>query len=151
MQPEVAKQFEALWESGDSPPDVFAFLQQHHGSDASDILAVLLQDQRHRWQTDQPLKVEDYLAQFPDLADDPDCKLNLAVGEFQARQNGESSPSVDEFASRFADIRDSLRIKLSALASASEVTVAHAEEVASPTERRQADLSVTFLSDATAG
>ena len=151
MQPEVAKQFEALWESSDSPPDVFAFLQQHNGSDASDILAVLLQDQRHRWQTDQPLKVEDYLAHFPDLADDPDCKLNLAVGEFQARQNGETSPDIAEFASRFADISDSLRIKLSALASASDLTVAGAEEVAPPTEQRPANLSVTFLSDSTVG
>ncbi len=90
MQPEVAKQFEALWESSKTPPDVFAFVQQHNGLDASDILAILLQDQRHRWQTDQPLKVEDYLAHFADLADDADCKLNLAAGEFQARQNGES-------------------------------------------------------------
>ncbi len=147
MQPEVAKQFAALWESSDSPPDVFTFLQQHQGSDAADILAVLLQDQRHRWQTDQPLKVEAYLAHFPDLADDPDCQLNLAVGEFQARQNGETSPDIAEFASRFADIRDSLRIKLSALASASDLTVAGAEQVAPQTEIRQSKLSVTFLSD----
>ena len=85
MQPQVARRFDALWESSDSPPDVFAFLDQRNASDASEMIAVLLQDQQHRWQTDQPLKVEDYLAHFPSLVDHPDCKLNLALGEFQAR------------------------------------------------------------------
>ncbi len=66
-------------------------------------------DQQHRWKTDQPLKVEDYLARLPDLAADSDCKVELAVGEFQARQNGNTSPSVEEFLSRFPDISDTLR------------------------------------------
>ncbi len=95
----------------------------------------------------EPLEVEDYLARFPELANDPDCKLSLAVGEFQSRQNGETSPGIAEFASRFADISDSLRSKLSALASVSDVTLACVEEVASATELRQDHLSVTFLSD----
>ncbi|MCH7685359.1 MAG: serine/threonine-protein kinase, partial [Planctomycetes bacterium] len=112
----MAKQFEALWESSNSPPDVFAFLEQHNGSDATDILAILLTDQQHRWQTDSPFKVEDYLNRLPDIASDPDCKLQLAVGEFQARQNGDTSPSIDEFTSRFADISDILCSKLSELA-----------------------------------
>ena len=96
MPQDLAKQFGALWESSDSPPDIFAFLEQHNGSDATDKLAVLLQDQQHRWKTDQPLKVEDYLARLPELASDPDIKLQLAVGEFQARQNGDTSPNIDE-------------------------------------------------------
>ena len=93
MQLEVAKQFEALWESSDSPPDVFAFLQQHDRSEASDILAILLQDQRRRWQTPQPLRVEDYLARFPSLAIDPDfanahaamCRKHLAAYKLPKR------------------------------------------------------------------
>ena len=36
MPTEMAKQFRALWESSNSPPDLFAFLEQHSGSDASD-------------------------------------------------------------------------------------------------------------------
>ncbi len=87
MQTEMGKQFGALWETSDSPPGLLAFLEQHNGSDAADKLAVLLQDQQHRWQTDNPLKVEQYFASLPDLANDPDMKLQLAVGEFQARQD----------------------------------------------------------------
>ncbi len=117
MPHELAKQFEALWESSDSPPDVFAFLEQHNGSDSTGILAILLTDQQHRWQTDSPFKVEDYLARIPNLASDPDIKLQLAVGEFQARQNGDTSLNIDEFTSRFSDLGDALRSKLSELVS----------------------------------
>jgi len=113
----LAKQFEALWESNDSPPDLFAFLEQNNGSDATDKLAILLEDQRHRWKSDKPLKVEEYLARLPELASDQDIKLQLAVGEFQARQNGDTSPNIDEFTSRFSDISEELRSKLSELAS----------------------------------
>lgn len=60
----------------------------HHGSDAPEKLAILLADQQHRWKTDIPLKV-DYLSKLPELANDPGCKLELAVGEFQARQDGD--------------------------------------------------------------
>ena len=117
MPQDLAEQFEALWESGNSPPDLFAFLEQHNGLDATDKLAVLLQDQQHRWKSDKPLKVEDYLARLPELTSNPDCKLQLAVGEFQARQNGGTSPNVDGFTSRFSDISEELRSKLSELAS----------------------------------
>ncbi len=64
----IVQQFNALWESSDSPPDVFAFLEQHNGSANDDVLAVLRTDQNHRWKTDAPFKVEDYLERLPDLA-----------------------------------------------------------------------------------
>ncbi len=42
MAPTLADQFEALWESSDSTPDVFAFLDQHGESDVEEHLIVLL-------------------------------------------------------------------------------------------------------------
>ncbi len=112
MPQPAADQFQALWIADISAPDVFAFLEQHNDLDREAQLAVLRCDQQRRWQTDQPLKVEDYLARLPDLAGDSECKAELAVGEFQARQNGKSSPSLREFLSRFPDISDTLRQKL---------------------------------------
>ncbi len=108
-----ADQFQALWKADESAPDVFAFLEQHNGLDRDAKLAVLQVDQKHRWKTDQPLKVEDYLARLPDFASDSECKLELAVGEFQARQNGATAPTLQEFLARFAEISDTLRQKLS--------------------------------------
>ncbi len=110
-------EFLQLWKAADSSPDVFAFLNDRPDSKASDVLALLVQDQQHRWKTDIPWKVEDYLSKLPELASDPDCKFQLAVGEFQARQDGDTLPSIDEFTSRFSDISEQLRSKLSELAS----------------------------------
>ena len=157
MQPDVANQFETLWESSGDPPDVFAFLRKHNLSDAtgdsgaSEVISVLLQDQKHRWRTSQPLRVEDYLDHLPHLTNESDFKLQLAVGEFLACQNGESSPSINEFASRFDDIGDRLRRRLSAIASESELTVASEKEPALQTEGGFANQSVTFLSESTVG
>jgi eukaryotic-like serine/threonine-protein kinase len=111
MHVALASDFAALWESNASPPDVFAFLRQHAAA-SYETLNVLLYDQQRRWQTEQPLRVEDYLAQLTDLATDPDLKLQLAVGEFQARQNAETMPDIDEFTSRFADLGEALKSKL---------------------------------------
>ncbi|MEM7316856.1 MAG: serine/threonine-protein kinase, partial [Planctomycetota bacterium] len=151
MQPEVARQFEVLWESSDSPPDVFAFLRQHSESDISEKLAIVLRDQRHRWQTSDPLKVEDYLACMPDLADCPEGRMKLAVGEFQARQNCDTSPDIDELTTRFADIRDSLRSRLAALASVSDLTMAGSDFIASKTRQRPPELTETFRTQSDVG
>lgn len=115
MQPTLADQFAALWESSHSPPDVFALLAQHAGTESAQKLAVLLVDQQRCWKTAEPLQVEGYLGRFHDLAGNKEIKLQLAVGEFLARQNGDSSPRLDEFLTRFADLGDTLRDKLSAL------------------------------------
>ncbi|MFK8112563.1 MAG: SUMF1/EgtB/PvdO family nonheme iron enzyme [Rubripirellula sp.] len=147
MQPKVAKRFEELWESSDSPPDVFSFLDQHQDSNAEERVAVLLADQQHRWRTDQPLKVENYLSRFPDLASDPDCKLNLVIGEFLARASSNRSPRIEEFTSRFADISEDVRSRLSELESAAEVTVASAGLESKTQLHSRQDLCETFLSE----
>lgn len=117
MIPNLPQQLAELWESSESPPDVFEFLQQHKGVAGDDVLAVLLTDQNRRWKTEAPHKVEDYLERLPDLSSDPAAKLQLAVGEFKARQVAGTTPNIDDFASRFSDISNQLRSKLSELAS----------------------------------
>jgi serine/threonine protein kinase/formylglycine-generating enzyme required for sulfatase activity len=116
----LAHELAALWESNGSPPDLFLFLEQHADTGIQQKLDLLLCDQTHRWHTDQPLSVEDYLARLPELAADRAVKLQLAVGEFQARLNGDTTPSIDEFMSRFSDLGDSLKRKLLELSSGEE-------------------------------
>lgn len=108
----IVQQFEQLWESSDSRPDVFEFLGHHQESAQDDVVAVLITDQNHRWKTAQPLKVEDYLEKLPELAA-AEVKLQLAIGEFQARQAADTQPDLAEFTSRFSDISDQLCSKLS--------------------------------------
>ena len=108
MPQDIAQQLEALWESSDSPPDVFEFLQQHNGTAGDEVLAVLLTDQNRRWKTEAPHKVEDYLERLPQLGNDNDVKQQLAVGEYQARQAADTKPNIDEYTARFGDISDQL-------------------------------------------
>src|SRR5262245_20688648 len=88
MDSGLAQKFDSLWESSHGPPDVFAFLQQHSQAAVADKLAVVICDQRHRWQTPHPLSVEDYLAQLAELSGDSNVKRRLVLGEYQARHNG---------------------------------------------------------------
>ena len=137
----LADDYAALWESNDSAPDVFAYLEQHSEASVPEKLAVLIRDQQCRWQTDQPLKVEDYLVRLPELTTDQQVKLELAVGEFRARQDSDTTPGIDEFTSRFPDIADSLRRNLSELASGSNKDA----------QQREVTTTETFISDATIG
>ncbi len=109
----LVQEFEQLWNSADAPPDVWGFLQQQTTVDSDQWLAVLLSDQRRRWLTDSPLKVEDYLAGLPDLPEGVDWKLQLAIGELEARHDTERPLSQNEISSCFPEIGDTLRDKLS--------------------------------------
>ncbi|NND99388.1 MAG: serine/threonine-protein kinase, partial [Pirellulaceae bacterium] len=140
-----------MWQSNNSPPDVFAFLNQHDKLAASDMIAVLLRDQHHRWRTNQPFRVEDYIERYPDLSANLDGKLQLVIGEFQARQNGDTTPDISEFTARFSDMGDDLKMRLAAIASASEPTIIGVEGDGSKTDPQLPDLSETFLSDSTVG
>ena len=115
MNVELTEQFAALWDSGDSPPDLFSFLEQHDASADADVVAVVLLDQKRRWKTDSPLMVEDYLSGVSGLAGQPGIQLELAVGEFRARQALDTVPDVHEFTERFGEIGGSLRKRLSEL------------------------------------
>jgi len=113
----IVQAFEQLWNSDTSQPDVFAFLRQHGVTQSDQLLAIVLADQQRRWLNDKPLQVEDYLAGISVLPHDVDWKLQLAIGEFQARRNTEKPLSHEEISSRFPDLSDTLRERLRNLAS----------------------------------
>lgn len=147
----LADRYVALWESDDSPPDVFAYLEQHSETPIQEKLAVLLQDQLRRWKTDQPITVEDYLTQLPELASDQDIKLELAVGEFQARHNSGTVPSIDEFTSRFPDISESLRKELGAFAGTVDVSVGGVSDTRDMEGQSDFESTVTYRPDPEVG
>lgn len=105
MENKLAGRWGVHWQSWqpDQPvPDLWTFLGAHSSATRAEKLAVLLSDQPYRWRSPQPLHVEEYLQQLPELATEPDSVLQLAVGEFQARQSsGDTAVSIDEFTERF--------------------------------------------------
>jgi serine/threonine protein kinase len=105
----VVAEFRALWTQGAQFPDVFEFLQQRQPADPRQWLAVLLEDQLHRWRTSEPLPAEEYLARLPLLPSGIDWKVEMVVGEFEARLGTERPLSDDEISSRFPGLNDTLQ------------------------------------------
>lgn len=108
----LADQYAAVWETSESNPDVFKFLAAIPSNSSFDQLQILLLDQTRRWQTKDPLKVEEYLRRLPSLADDPEVKLQLAINEYQCRLSSSIKPNLDEFAARFEDLENPLRSRI---------------------------------------
>ncbi|QDV43398.1 Serine/threonine-protein kinase PknB [Stieleria neptunia] len=117
MESNLTQQFESLWDSATEVPDVFEFLNRQTDLPSEERLKIISIDQRRRWQTDTPLIAEDYLARCPEVFDEADSKVRLVVSEFEIRQSIGESLSVDEFATRFPEIRDSLHTSLAKLTS----------------------------------
>ncbi len=111
----MSDDFQLLWQDNGTPPNVFAFLAKHPDLDVAQRAAVLLQDQHYRWKTDTPLRVEDYLAQVPELSNESPHVWDLVVGEYQARKSRDVAPDISEYISRFPELSDRLRSSLSAL------------------------------------
>ncbi|MEZ6127570.1 MAG: protein kinase [Planctomycetaceae bacterium] len=106
------EEFQSLWKNGNEPPDIVAFLTQRQLKDVADWLAVLRTDQDYRWKTSEPLRVEDYLIRLPQLPQGVDWKLQLAIGEFEARRETTRPLSEAEISSRFPELTDTLRERL---------------------------------------
>ncbi len=106
--------FEKLWESSDTPPDVFSFLESCAASDKElsdeELVELILVDQALRWRSGCPWRVEDYLTKTHySLTNNPDFLCRLAIGEYQARESIGLPPAISEFAIRFPSIFEKLR------------------------------------------
>jgi eukaryotic-like serine/threonine-protein kinase len=105
---DLADSYAMLWQNGGPSPDVFGFLKTHAGGSARDRADVLLIDQCNRWHAGARLPAECYFRLFPDVAADPELRLDLVYGEVHhALENGESA-ALTELGARFPDLRDEL-------------------------------------------
>ncbi len=115
QQKALANEFRSLWKSLDSPPDVFSFLADHSDANASQQMAVLLQDQRYRWRAGCPRNVEEYLAGLPHLSHDQFQHHIMLPNQFRSRRYSDDPPEVTEFTARFPELGDTLRSRLTSL------------------------------------
>jgi serine/threonine protein kinase len=86
----LAQEFQARWESQASPPDVFLFLAAHPGLDPRERIGVLRVDQRFRWTRGEPLSLQRYLSEFPDIATKPDLVRLLVDGDRDGRRESKA-------------------------------------------------------------
>ena len=105
----LLNQFEQLLIEG--PADVFEFISSNPDSSHEEQLAVVLLDQKKRWQSAAPKLVEEYLRQLPHLANLPKAVVTLAAAEFEAQSDTKIKPKIKDFADRFPEVAEQLREK----------------------------------------
>jgi eukaryotic-like serine/threonine-protein kinase len=99
----LADRLVAIWEAGDTVPDLSAFLRDCGGFPAEQVVELCLIDQPFRWRTAKPLRVEEYLASHPALAEHPEHVFELLYGEVRTRQQLGQPPSAVEIDTRFPE------------------------------------------------
>jgi serine/threonine protein kinase/formylglycine-generating enzyme required for sulfatase activity len=112
VEKNLPDRFAALWETSDSPPDVFAFLEEHAEASVRERGNVLLVDQFFRWRSRVELPLEKYFQTCRDIGSDANVKLKLIVEEYQYFERHSERPQLETFVARFPEIRDRLRAAL---------------------------------------
>jgi hypothetical protein len=81
----IFDRFETAWEAAGQPP-IAAFLPPGDAKDRLLVLAELVRiDMDHRWRRQQQALAEDYLQQFPELAQGGQGVGELLAAEIEAR------------------------------------------------------------------
>jgi serine/threonine protein kinase/WD40 repeat protein len=96
------------WRQGERV-DLGEFLAGFPGLEATEVVAVLLIDQRERWQLGERIPTENYLRRFPELEAEPEAVVELAYGEFLLREERGERPARDEYLWRFPEHQSRLR------------------------------------------
>jgi serine/threonine-protein kinase len=107
----LAERLRRVWREGQGP-DVYAFLVEAGELAPAQVAEVLLVDQRQRWQAGERVPAEAYLERYPAVRADPEAALDLVYHEFLLREERGEYPTLEEFARRFPDQADRLRVQV---------------------------------------
>src|SRR5262245_38928294 len=83
-----------------------------NASGDEEIVDVLLTEQRQRWQAGQRVLAEDYLRRNPGVRADAERALDLVYGEFLLREELGEEPTLEEYARRFPEHAEALRVQV---------------------------------------
>jgi serine/threonine protein kinase len=105
---ELAERVDALiegWHGDDVPPDLHSFLPAEPPALRRLVLKELVKiDMEYRWQHhDMPKQVEEYVEEFPELADNGEVSCDLIYEEYHVRRQLETPPEPDEYYKRFPE------------------------------------------------
>ena len=107
MHEDLLQEYQQL--QSDGPIDLVALLSSHPQSSSEARLKVILHDLQERWKTGQPLKVEEYVERFPELATDPDAIVALVQTERKAQFGIDTTPDISEIVQRFPQLAGPLQ------------------------------------------
>ncbi|MGH7174476.1 MAG: serine/threonine-protein kinase [Gemmataceae bacterium] len=81
----------------------------HTPERSSQLLSHIHTDQSERWRRGEVVRVEHYLALYPDLAGQAEALLDLIDFELRHRRENGEHPPLDEYLSRFPQLGDAVR------------------------------------------
>jgi eukaryotic-like serine/threonine-protein kinase len=73
------------------------------------VVEIVRENRRQRWQKGERVPAEDYLAQYPSLQQDPSTALELAYHEVLLREEMGEEPQLEEYLRRFPQFQSELQ------------------------------------------
>src|SRR5438309_2279174 len=101
---DVIRRFEIAWQ-GPSPPDIGAYLTPGAPGCGRLLVELVHVDLEYRLRAGEAARVEDYLARYPALANDPALILGLVAAEYGWRSRRDPDLTVADFVQRFPQFR----------------------------------------------
>jgi serine/threonine-protein kinase len=104
---QIVQDFEEAWQAGKRPA-----IEEHlpaDGSRGAVLVHLVHVELERRLKAGEPARVEDYLARFPELKDDPATAASLIAAEYRVRRRSESGLTADDYYRRFPQYAELLR------------------------------------------
>jgi serine/threonine protein kinase/formylglycine-generating enzyme required for sulfatase activity len=95
--------FEDAWQAGQRP-QIDDYLSLDSADRRSGLIELVHVDLERRLKSGEPVRVEQYLERYPELAADQAIVLNLLAAEFALRRQGEPNLSWGEYRQRFPSL-----------------------------------------------
>src|SRR4051794_32740706 len=103
----AVKRFEDAWRDGPRPA-IDDFLSAGEPVRSRLLVELVHVDLELRIKAGEDLRVEEYLARYPELARDPSVALGLIVAEYELCRRHERGLCLDDYLQRFPQYRDEL-------------------------------------------
>jgi serine/threonine protein kinase len=97
---EVLRRFEAAWQAGQTPV-LDDFLEGQDTERRALLIELVHTDLEHRLKGGQGVRVEDYLARYPELADERQQVVVLIIVEYELRRRFRPNVAPEEYLRRF--------------------------------------------------
>jgi predicted ATPase len=100
--------FESVWRQGCRPSIAECIQTDRAGLRYPLLIELVHIDLELRLKAGEVARVEEYLARYPELADDRDAALELIAAEYELRWRAEPQLALDDYLRRFPQYRDEL-------------------------------------------
>jgi hypothetical protein len=108
---DIIDRFEEAWRRGERP-DIDPFLAGDAGARSLLLIELIHIDLEYRLKARDAVRVESYLARYPEVAGNPRRALDLLATEYRQRRRHEPELTIADYQRRFPQWREELSVRL---------------------------------------